>query len=154
MSFIYSKMRSALPSSLGGAQATNTSNPPSPAHPVVLMRNHGFATVADGLERAVYQAVYTREAALLQTAAMGNQAAWGVVGDGLAVEGSVDVEGKGKIKGGKVGGDGGGRLAFLKDKEVADCWDAMGRYVPRAWRLWCREVEVAPLYQNKVSAEE
>ncbi len=74
--------------------------------------------------------------------------------DGLSVEGKVDTEGGGKIKSGKVGGDAEKKMKFLSEKEAGDAWEAMGRTVPRAWKLWCREVEVAPLYRNEVVKQE
>ena len=58
--FIYSKVRSALPSQIGGG-STEPANEPD--HAVVLMQGHGFTTAAHGIEEAVYQAIYTKEAA-------------------------------------------------------------------------------------------
>ncbi|KAF2102493.1 hypothetical protein NA57DRAFT_71486 [Rhizodiscina lignyota] len=150
-SFIYQKMRSALPPSIGG-------KPPDPSqfpdHPVVLMRGHGFTTCAASVEHAVFQAIYTREAAIVQSTALHNQAAWALELDGAGMEGKVDVEGGGKIKSGKVGGDVGKKLKFLSEKEAGDAWEAMGKAVGRAWKLWVREVEVAPLYRNEVVKQE
>ncbi|KAK1911078.1 hypothetical protein P3342_011680 [Pyrenophora teres f. teres] len=65
--FIYSKVRSALPTQLGGASSEPKMEPD---HAVVLLQGHGFTTVAHGIEEAVYQAIYTKEAAKAQTAAL------------------------------------------------------------------------------------
>lgn len=134
-------MRSALPTQIGGS----SSEPPlTPDHAVVLQKGHGFTTVASGIEEAVYQAVYTREAARVQTAAMSVQFANG----GFAVEGKVDVEGGGKIKSGKASPSG-GDIKVLSDKECHDAWESLSGTIARPWALWCREVEVNPLYRNE-----
>lgn len=141
--FIYSKVRSALPTQLGGA----TSEPKlEPDHAVVLLQGHGFTTVAHGIEEAVYQAIYTKEAAKVQTTAQTVQNAH----SGYAVEGKVDIEAGGKIKSGKAKAEGG--LKYLSDRESHDAWESMSGTLARPWALWCREVEVNPLYQNKCPA--
>lgn len=143
--FIYSKVRSALPSQLGGA----TSEPKmEPDHAVVLLQGHGFTTVAHGIEEAVYQAIYTREAAKAQTTALTIQNAH----SGYAVEGKVDIEAGGKIKSGKAKAEGG--IKYLSDKESHDAWESMSGTLARPWALWCREVEVNPLYKNECPAGE
>lgn len=145
-------MRSALPSSLAG-QAPEPSH--SPDHPVVLMRGHGFTTCAASVEHAVFQAIYTREAAIVQTNTLMNQASWVLLQDGMGLEGKIPGgEGGGSIKSGKVGGDAGKKIKFLSDKEAGEAWEAMSKTVGRAWKLWCREVEVAPLYRNEVVKQE
>ena len=132
-------MRSALPGPLGGSSTQEAG--PEPDHAVVLMQNHGFTTVARGIEEAVYQAIYTKEAASTQTAAlMLRNAHFGYV-----IEGKVDVEGGGKIKSAKVKTE--GDIKYLSDKEASDAWTSA--MVERPWPLWCREVEVAPLYKNE-----
>lgn len=137
--FIYSKVRSALPAQLGGA----TSEPPlEPDHAVVLLRGHGYTTVAHGIEEAVYQAIYTKEAAKAQTAALTMQNACA----DYAVEGKVDGEAGGQIKHGKARAE--ASLHYLSDGEAHDAWEAMASTLARPWALWCREVEVNPLYQN------
>ncbi|KAF2856599.1 hypothetical protein T440DRAFT_383478 [Plenodomus tracheiphilus IPT5] len=138
--FIYSKVRSALPTQLGGA----TSEPKlEPDHAVVLLQGHGFTTVAHGIEEAVYQAIYTKEAAKVQTTALTIQNAF----TGYAVEGKVDIEAGGKIKSGKAKAEGG--LHYLSDRESHDTWESMAGTIARPWALWCREVEVNPLYKNE-----
>ncbi|OCK81718.1 hypothetical protein K432DRAFT_433966 [Lepidopterella palustris CBS 459.81] len=137
--FLYSKMRSALPSQIGGSSEPSH----EPDHFVVLMQGHGFTTVAHGIEEAVYQAIYTKEAAKTQTAALTIHNAY----FGGTFEGKVDVEGGGKIKQGKVKSE--GELKYLSDREAADTWETNRRTAMRPWGLWCREVEVCPLYRNE-----
>jgi hypothetical protein len=143
--FIYSKVRSALPSQIGGA-------PPDPAkdpdHAVVLMQGHGFTTAAHGIEEAVYQAIYTKEAAKTMTTALTIRNAH----FGHVVEGKIDVEGGGKIKSAKVKAE--GDLKYLSDKEASDAWEANQGTILRPWQLWCREVEVNPLYKNECPSGE
>jgi ribulose-5-phosphate 4-epimerase/fuculose-1-phosphate aldolase len=136
--FIYSKMRQALPSQIGGSAEPSK----QPDHAVVLMQGHGFTTVANGIEEAVYQAIYTKVAAQAQTTALTiHNAHFGHV-----VEGKIDVEGGGKIKSAKVKAE--GDLKYLSDKEAHDAWESNQGTVTRPWGLWCREVEVNPLYRN------
>jgi hypothetical protein len=136
--FIYSKVRSALPSQIGGSQEPDK----EPNHAVVLLQNHGFATLAHGIEEAVYQAIYTKEAAKAQTSALTIRNAH----FGHVIEGKVEVENGGKIKS-KVKAE--GDIKYLSDREAHDSWEANQGTVTRPWALWCREVEVNPLYQNK-----
>jgi hypothetical protein len=138
--FLYSKVRSALPTQIGGA-------PPDPAkepdHAVVLMQGHGFTTVAHGIEEAVYQAIYTSEAAKTQTTALTIHNAHFA----HTVEGKVNVEAGGKIQSAKVKGE--GDLKYLKENEAHDAWETMQGTIARPWPMWCREVEVNPLYRNE-----
>lgn len=137
--FIYSKVRAALPAQIGG-------HPPDPAkepdHAVVLLQGHGFTTVAHSIEEAVYQAIYTKEAAKAQTAALSLRNAH----FGHTVEGKVAVESGGKIQSAKVKTE--GDIKYLKENELHDSWEAMQGTIARPWGLWCREVEVNPLYRN------
>jgi len=138
--FLYSKVRSALPSQIAGA---NTDPSKEPDNAVVLLQGHGFTTVAHGIEEAVYQAIYTKEAAKAQTIALTIHNSH----FGHTVEGKVDIEGGGKIKSAKVKTE--GDIKFLKDNEAHDAWESLQGTIDRPWRLWCREVEVNPLYQNE-----
>lgn len=113
-----------------------------PDHAVVLLQGHGFTTVAHGIEEAVYQAIYTKEAAKAQTAALAIHNSH----FGYKVEGKVAVEDGGKIKSAKAKGE--GDIKFLKDNEAHDAWDSLQETIDRPWRLWRREVEVNPLYRN------
>lgn len=105
------------------------------------MQNHGFTTVAHGIEEAVYQAIYTKEAAKVQTTALTIRDAH----FGATIEGKVDVEAGGKIKSAKVRPE--GDLSYLIDKEAHDAWETNQGTVTRPWGLWTREVEVCPLYK-------
>lgn len=142
--FIYSKVRSALPSQIGGSQEPDK----EPNSSTVLMQGHGFTTIAHGIEEAVYQAIYTKEAAKAQTTALTIRNAH----FGQIVEGKIDVEGGGKIKSAKVKAE--GDLKYLSEKEAHDAWESNQGTVQRPWALWCREVEVRPLYVNDCPAGE
>lgn len=133
--FIYSKVRSALP----GAKPEASLEPDSS---VVLLQGHGFTTLAHGIEEAVYQAIYTKEAAKAQTTALAIQNAY----FGHTLEGKIDVEAGGKIKSGKAKGE--GELKYLTEKQAHATWEAMQATMSRPWALWCREVEISPLYRN------
>jgi ribulose-5-phosphate 4-epimerase/fuculose-1-phosphate aldolase len=137
--FIFSKVRSALPSQVGGSQGEEALEPD---HAVVLLQGHGFTTVARGIEEAVYQAIYTSEAAKTQTAAL----AIHNTHYGHTIEGKVDVQGGGSIKSGKAKTE--GDLKYLSDRECSDTWESLQNTVDRPWALWVREVEVNPLYKN------
>jgi ribulose-5-phosphate 4-epimerase/fuculose-1-phosphate aldolase len=144
--FLYQKMRSALPTQIGGGTADPAKE--EPTHPVVLMRGHGFTTCADSLEAVVFQAIYTAEAAKVQSMAMLTHNAY----FGATVEGKVDVDAGGKLKGGKVTNE--GDIKYLSEREVGDAWAFNRETMMRPWALWCREVEVNALYQNEVKREE
>ncbi|KAF3051677.1 hypothetical protein E8E11_010682 [Didymella keratinophila] len=133
--FIYSKVRSALP----GAKPEPSLEPD---HSTVLLQGHGFTTLAHGIEEAVYQAIYTKEAAKAQTTAL-------IIHNAHfshTLEGKIDIEAGGKIKSGKAKGE--GDLKYLTEKQSHDTWESMQATVSRPWALWCREVEISPLYKN------
>lgn len=115
----------------------------------MLLQGHGFTTVAHGIEEAVYQAVYTKEAAKAQTTAMTILNAH----TGYALEGKVDAEAGGKIKSGHAKVEGGG-LKYMSDRECHDTWESMSGTLARPWALWCRQVGVSPLYKNDCPAGE
>lgn len=117
-----------------------------PDYPVVLMRGHGFTVAARGIEEAVYQAIYTKQAARTQSTALLMENAHG---DGI-VEGKVDVEGSGKIKGGKL--KAAEEVHYLSAKESADAWNTNSEQMRRPWALWEREVERNPLYDNELKS--
>lgn len=137
--FVFDKFRSALPAQIGG-----TSEPSrEPNYAVVLLQGHGFVTVAHGIEEAVYQAIYTKEAAKVQTTALTIQNAH----SNYAIQGKVDLGAGGKIKSASAKSEGG--LKYLNEKEAHDTSESMQSTVARPWALWCREVEVNPLYRNE-----
>src|ERR1700759_416173 len=113
--FIYSKMRSALSSQLGGSSSSEAS--PEPNHRVVLMRGHGFTTCADSLEAVVFQSIYTKEAAAVQSLGLMTMNAH----FDASVEGVVDINGKGKISDGEVRTV--KSLKYLSNREAADAWE-------------------------------
>lgn len=149
--FLYSKMRAALP---GAAPDPDT----EPNFSVVLMRGHGFTTCADSLEAVVFQAIYTKEAAKIQTGALLTNAAHfsELHMSDSSMEGTVSVgeKGSGKISGGKVRGGkfkrDGEELKYLSDREAGDAWEMNRATMMRPWGLWCREVEVNSLYRNEI----
>lgn len=112
------------------------------------MRGHGFVTCAAGIEQAVFQSIYTCQAAKVQTAALSTRTAW----FGGHVEGKVNVEGGGKLQGGKVTMD--RDIHGLVEKEAKDAWAMNKESVQRPWDLWCKEVEVCPLYVNSITSKE
>jgi ribulose-5-phosphate 4-epimerase/fuculose-1-phosphate aldolase len=143
--FLTQKLRSALPSQIGG----NAGDPSTePTHPVVLMRGHGFTTCADGLEAVVYQAIYTVEAAKVQTEAITMHNAY----FGSTLDGKVEVENGGRIKSAKVKSEG-GEIKYLSSREADDAWIMNRETMSLPWALWVREVEVNPLYRNKIKRE-
>lgn len=82
------------------------------------MQGHGFTMVTHGIEEAVYQTTYTKEAAKKQVAALTAHNAY--FGD--TIESKVDVEGGGRIKRGKLKME--DEISYLNDKEVIDAWES------------------------------
>jgi hypothetical protein len=141
--FIFSAVRSALPTQVGGSHGEQ---PLEPDHAVVLLQGHGYTTVARGIEEAVYQAIYTAEAAKTQTAALTIHNAH----FGHTIEGKVDIQAGGTIKSAKAKTE--GDLKYLSDRESNDTWETMQGTMARPWALWCREIEVNALYKNECPA--
>ncbi|KAK4198383.1 class II aldolase and Adducin N-terminal domain-containing protein [Triangularia verruculosa] len=96
---------------------------------VVLMRGHGFTTVAPTLQTVVFRAIYTAQNVAVQKEAIMMQNA------AMAVVGTFPM-----------GADPG--IHFLSKGEAAAASEMCERTVKRPWDLWVREVEVCPLYQN------
>ncbi|KAK4677747.1 hypothetical protein QC764_301490 [Podospora pseudoanserina] len=96
---------------------------------VVLMRGHGFTTVASNLQNVVFQAIYTAQNAAVQKEAIIMQNA------AMAVVGTFPT-----------GADPG--IHFLSKAEATAASEMCEDTVRRPWALWQREVEVSPLYQN------
>ena len=67
------------------------------------------------------------------------------------MEGNIDVDNSGKIKGGKVKAV--KSLKYLSDREAEDAWQMNKLTMTRPWGLWVREVEVDPMYQNEVKKD-
>ncbi|KAK7550609.1 class II aldolase and Adducin N-terminal domain-containing protein [Phyllosticta citricarpa] len=121
--------------------------PRAPDHSTVLMRGHGFTTAAASVEVAVFQAVYTKEAAQALTGALTIAAAWG----GGVVEGGKVEEGSGKLSGATVKSAAVDGVRYLSEREARDAEESIAKgSVDRPWELWRREVDVSPLYRNEV----
>lgn len=163
--FLTQKLRSALPSQIGG----NADDPGEvPAHPVVLMRGAGFVSCANSLEEVVYQGIYTVEAAkaltstiLLRDAYFGEtvEGKVDVSGGGMkgkvsesTLTGSVDLKG-GNIKAGKVKSEA-KDIKYLSSSELEGAALTNVETAMKMWPMWCREMEVTPLYRNEVKREE
>lgn len=93
-----------------------------PDHSVVLMRGHGYTTAAGGIEECVFRALYARENATVQTAAIGLAAAHQRNSDSVT------------------------QVHYLYEGEIQDASNIAVQAWKRAWDLWVREVEVAGLY--------
>lgn len=119
------------------ANATQT----QAAHAVVLMQNHGFTTVADSIELAVMQAVYTQINAGVQTTAVMLRGAYapGARFGCMGAQGGI---------GGGGGGGGVEAVQYLTTRETVDSWSVISGTSDRPWGLWQHEVQSSNLYQN------
>jgi ribulose-5-phosphate 4-epimerase/fuculose-1-phosphate aldolase len=123
-------------SALASHFASSTANPtsPLPDHLVVLMRHHGFTTLGESIQDAVYRAMYTQtNASILSTAANLRGSFYGsaLLGEPEAAHGSG--------------------LDLLSASETAGCRNMNEATADKAFRLWVREVEVLPLYVNELA---
>jgi ribulose-5-phosphate 4-epimerase/fuculose-1-phosphate aldolase len=91
----------------------------SDSHPVVLQHKHGFTTFGSSIEEAVYRAIYTQKNCVLLQRAIAN-----------------------------VGGDA-EMVDYLTSKEAEDCAIMNKKTLDKSFRLWVREVQVNPLYENE-----
>ena len=126
-------------SALASHFASSTANPTGilPDHLVVLMRHHGFTTLGESIQDAVYRAMYTQtNASILSTAA---NLRGSFYGSALLREPEV-----------AHGSDGSG-LDLLSASETAGCRNMNEATADKAFRLWLREVEVLPLYVNELA---
>jgi ribulose-5-phosphate 4-epimerase/fuculose-1-phosphate aldolase len=89
-----------------------------PGHSVVLQHKHGFTCIGDGIQQAVYRAIYTQKNCLLLKDAMN-----------------------------MAGGDG-SKVDYLTPDEAEGCAKIIGMTQDKSFRLWLREVEVNRLYWN------
>lgn len=106
----------------------------TPDETVVLMRRHGFTCVADNLVTAVYRAIYTRINAEAQTKAMAM--AKDVPEASFGMSETVDFGFQG-----------------LTRNQGKGCKVMCETFQDKPWRLWVREVEKIPLYENTLSAK-
>ncbi|KIX09764.1 uncharacterized protein Z518_00845 [Rhinocladiella mackenziei CBS 650.93] len=113
--------------------ASGPNSKEGPDESVVLMRRHGFTCVADNIVTAVYRAIYTRINAEAQTKAMAIAKHVPLKRDGAEAE---DVE-----------------FAFqaLTKEQHKGCSIMCETFQEKPWRLWVREVERLPLYENELS---
>ncbi|KAG9770429.1 hypothetical protein KCU88_g6609, partial [Aureobasidium melanogenum] len=102
----------------------------APVESVVLMRRHGYTVVGRDIITAVYRAIYTRINAEAQTKAMAiaNHASNATHAEQL----SFPFQG-------------------LTDGQSRGCAVMNEEYQTKPWRLWVREVERLPLYENTLS---
>jgi ribulose-5-phosphate 4-epimerase/fuculose-1-phosphate aldolase len=95
-----------------------------PEHSVVLMRGHGYTVAGSSIEECVFRAIYTKENAVIQTTSLLLRTAY------------------------PGGGDAAPSLQYLHDDEITGTTGISVSGWGRAWDLWTREVEAAPLYVN------
>ncbi|EXJ60578.1 hypothetical protein A1O7_04731 [Cladophialophora yegresii CBS 114405] len=100
-----------------------------PEETVVLMRRHGFTVVGRDIVTAVYRGIYTRINAEAQTKAM--SIARSGMGDG------EEAQGEG--------------FQALTPEQAVGCSAMNEAFHDKPWRLWVREVERLPLYENQLS---
>jgi ribulose-5-phosphate 4-epimerase/fuculose-1-phosphate aldolase len=99
----------------------------APDYNVVLMKRHGYTTHGKDIPTAVYRAIYTLINAGVQTNAMTISSAQYSPDQAEAVA-----------------------ALELKPRHTHDCQIMTEATQDKAWRLWCREVEVNPIYQNEL----
>ncbi|KAK4227458.1 class II aldolase and Adducin N-terminal domain-containing protein [Podospora fimiseda] len=97
---------------------------------VALMRGHGFTTVGETIEEAVFRAIYTEKNARVLTASMAVQ-------DSARATMSF-----------ALGADPG--ILTLNKQEALASNQVIKATIQRPWELWVREVEALPLYRNNV----
>ncbi|KAF2628602.1 arad-like aldolase/epimerase [Macroventuria anomochaeta] len=87
--------------------------------PVVLQHKHGFTCMGKTVEEAVYRALYTQTNCELLSKAL-------------------------RFTGGDVD-----RVSYLSEEETKSCKKMNEKCVDKSWRLWLREVQTNPLYENE-----
>ena len=92
---------------------------------VVLMRGHGFTTVATSIEMAVLRAIYTQKNAAIQTASLGLSTSQRL--QNLPAD-----------------------LGFLNERECLVADEMTAKTVRRPWELWVEEVRWHGLYKNEI----
>lgn len=91
----------------------------SDTQPVVLQHKHGFTTFGDSIEKAVSQAIYT-------------QTNCGLLAQAISLAGG-DVN----------------KVDHLTPEQAKACAIMNEKTQDKSFRLWLREVQVSPLYQNE-----
>jgi hypothetical protein len=119
----------------GSHLASTFSKPGSSSldHNVVLMKNHGFTTVGGSIKQAVYRAVYTHANANVQSNAIMLRNA------DIGISPLINELHSGMH----------GSINYLDEEQVVGCMQMNDSSQDRPWGLWCREVEVCPLYVNE-----
>ncbi|EOA91554.1 uncharacterized protein SETTUDRAFT_86515 [Exserohilum turcica Et28A] len=87
--------------------------------PVVLQHKHGFTTFGASIEEAVYRAIYTQKNCVLLQRAIA------------------------------IAGGNAHAVQYLSPDEINDCAVMNKKTLDKSFRLWLREVQVNPLYQNE-----
>ncbi|KAL9106652.1 MAG: hypothetical protein Q9227_008372 [Pyrenula ochraceoflavens] len=100
-----------------------------PKHSAVLMRGHGFTVLGPAIEDTVLRAVYTQQNAAIQTTALLTRAAY--------FGGTVDEKTVPS-------------MAVLSEAETEGATEMTRWSAKRPWKMWVKEVETNPLYQNLV----
>ena len=90
-----------------------------PSTPVVLQHKHGFTAMGKSVEEAVYRALYTQTNCQLLEKALSF-----------------------------AGGDY-TKVDYLSEEEAKSCRKMNEKCVDKSWRLWLREVQMNPLYENE-----
>ncbi|EXJ93399.1 hypothetical protein A1O1_01791 [Capronia coronata CBS 617.96] len=122
---------------------SNNAHSEMPNEPVVLMRRHGFTAVGRDIVTAVYRAIYTRINAEAQTKAM----ALAQHAPRASSEHSSEEDRGGNSRTEQL------EFAFqgLTPEQSRGCAVMNEGYQEKPWRLWVREVERLPLYENTLS---
>ncbi|KAK4120143.1 arad-like aldolase/epimerase [Parathielavia appendiculata] len=102
-----------------------------PAHNLVLMQSHGFTAVATDIKTMTFLGVNAVVQARIQSEALQIQHAY----TGKAARGHNGID-------------------YLTPQQVRDGWSAIIPTVERPWQLWVREVQVNPLYENELDADD
>lgn len=103
------------------------------------MRGHGFTTCAANIEQAVYQALYTKTNAEIQTSSLLLRTAF------MSANHVPAKERKDEKPIDTVG------VHYLTAQEASDTRLMNERTASRPWSLWVKEVEDAGLYTNELS---
>ncbi|KAI2486100.1 class II aldolase [Pyrenophora tritici-repentis] len=88
-------------------------------NPVVLQHKHGFTTFGASIEEAVYRALYTQKNCILLQRAI------------------------------SIAGGNADEVSYLTPQEIKDCAIMNKKTLDKSFRLWLREVQVNPLYENE-----
>lgn len=118
----------------GSHLASTFSKPGSSSldHNVVLMKNHGFTAVGGSIKQAVYRAVYTHINANVQSNAI------------MLRNADIRLSVANVLHSGMPES-----INYLDEEQVVGCMEMNDSSQDRPWGLWCREVEVSPLYVNE-----